>query len=73
MFPIIVFISMIGSIIATLRTPPDDMAVLKEFYTKVRPWGWWKPIHEAVIKENSYFINDSNVVKDLLNVFVGII
>ena len=73
LFPIILLISMIGSIIATLSTPPDDMKVLKEFYSKVRPWGWWKPVHEAVVKENPDFVNDSNVVKDLLNVFVGII
>ena len=49
------------------------MKVLKEFYSKVRPWGWWKPVHEAVVKENPDFVNDSSVVKDLLNVFVGII
>ena len=73
LFPIILLISMIGSIIATLSTPPDDMKVLKEFYSKVRPWGWWKPVHEAVVKENPDFVNDSSVVKDLLNVFVGII
>ncbi len=73
LFPIILLISMIGSIIATFMTQPDDMKVLKDFYFKVKPWGFWKPIHEMVSEENPNFVNDSNFIKDMLNVFIGII
>ena len=73
LFPIILLISMIGSIIATLMTQPDDMEVLKDFYFKVRPWGFWKPIHEMVLEENPDFVNDSNFIEDMLKVIVGIV
>jgi SSS family solute:Na+ symporter len=73
LFPIILLISMIGSIIATLMTQPDDMEVLKDFYFKVRPWGFWKPIHKIVLEENSNFFNDSNFMGDMLKVIVGIV
>ena len=73
LFPIIVLISMAGSIIATLMTLPDDMKVLKDFYIKVRPWGFWKPIHEAVMKDNPDFVNNSNFKMDMFNVLIGII
>lgn len=73
LFPIILLISMIGSIIATLMTQPDDMEVLKDFYFKVRPWGFWKPIHGMVLEENPDFVNDSNFIGDMLKVIVGIV
>ena len=73
LFPIILIISMIGSIIATLITKPDEIEVLKSFYKKVRPWGFWKPVHKAVIKEDPNFVNDSNFIKDMINVLIGII
>ena len=64
---------MAGSIIATLLTPAEEMEVLKSFYSKVRPWGFWKPVHQAVIAENPDFVNDSNFKMDMFNVFIGII
>ncbi|HQU71881.1 MAG TPA: Na+:solute symporter, partial [Calditrichia bacterium] len=50
-FPIILVISLIGCIVATLATPAEDMAVLKSFYRQVRPWGFWGPVHQAVLAE----------------------
>ncbi|MEM6647883.1 MAG: sodium:solute symporter family protein, partial [Bacteroidota bacterium] len=41
-FPIILVISIIGCVAGSYMTPPDDEAVLKNFYLKVRPWGFWK-------------------------------
>lgn len=74
LFPIILIISMIGSIIATLVTPPDDMAVLKEFYSKVRPWDFfWGKVHKEVSKDNPDFVNDGHFIKDMINVLIGII
>ncbi len=72
-FPIILLISAIACIVATLKTNPTNEEVLRNFYKKVRPWGFWKPIHDKVVAENPDFINDSNFKTDMLNVFVGVI
>src|SRR5690606_39965459 len=35
----------------SLATKPDDMEVLKKFYLKVRPWGFWGPVLAELRKE----------------------
>lgn len=72
-FPLILLISAIACIVATLKTNPTDEEVLKDFYKKVRPWGFWKPIHEKVVAENPDFVSDASFKDDMLNVFVGVI
>ena len=72
-FPITLGISLIGCIIATKMTEPTDEETLKSFYKSVRPWGFWKPIHDKVLAENPNFINDSNFKRDMINILVGII
>ena len=37
------------SLVVCLATPPDDEEVLKRFYYDVRPWGFWRPIHEKLL------------------------
>jgi hypothetical protein len=37
----------------TLLTRPEPMSILKEFYLKVRPIGWWGPVRRALTKEES--------------------
>ena len=68
-FPIILGVSLVGSILGTLLTPPDDMETLKEFYRKVRPWGFWKPVREALgtVEPNR------NFSLDMFNCAIGII
>ena len=39
----------------------------------VRPWGFWKPVHEKVIKEYPDFEKNKNFKKDMFNIVVGII
>ncbi len=70
-FPIILAFSGAASILASLWTKPDDEDVLKSFYRNVRPWGFWKPIHEKVIAEHPDFVNRSNAGRDMVNVFFG--
>lgn len=70
-FPIILAFSGAASILASLWTKPDDEDVLKSFYRNVRPWGFWKPIHEKVIDEHPEFVNRSNAGRDMINVFFG--
>ena len=72
-FPITLIISALACVIATLKTEPTDEETLKDFYKKVRPWGFWKPIHEKVVQENPDFENDSNFKRDMVNIVVGII
>jgi len=72
-FPIIFFNSIVGCFIATLMTKPESDEVLMKFYCTVRPWGFWKPIYEKVIKADPQFVSNKNFKRDMSNVFVGII
>ena len=72
-FPIIFGISLIGSIIATLATKPETDDVLIDFYTRVRPWGFWKPIQAKALAQNPEFVANTNFKRDILNVAVGIV
>ena len=72
-FPLILLISVIGCVVGTLITPPTDEKTLKEFYKSVRPWGFWKPIHEKVIAEDPSFKKNADFKLDMFNIFIGII
>ncbi|MCB9206421.1 MAG: Na+:solute symporter [Ignavibacteriales bacterium] len=70
-FPIILFGSLIGCLIATYLTKPTDIKVLKEFYKNVRPWGFWKPIQLQVLKEFPELKKNDNFFRDMLNIVIG--
>ena len=72
-FPIILILSVIGCFAGTLLTKPDDEEVLKKFYMSVKPWGFWKPIHEKVLLEYPEFERNKAFKRDMFNVVVGII
>ena len=72
-FFIIFAASMAISIWVSLKTEPDDEQVLKSFYKSVRPWGFWKPIHNKVVAEDPSFANRSSFKRDTVNVAVGIV
>lgn len=38
-------------IVVTLLTQPEDMKVLKAFYSKARPMGQWKPVRTELDRE----------------------
>tara|TARA_R110000868_G_scaffold158589_1_gene386794 strand:- start:25205 stop:27043 length:1839 start_codon:yes stop_codon:yes gene_type:complete len=73
LFPILLVISLIGSILGTYSAPPTEEAVLKDFYKNVRPWGFWKPIREKLEFEDENFNKNSDFGKDMFNVALGII
>lgn len=73
LFPYILVISIIGSIVGTYSAPPTDEAVLKDFYKNVRPWGFWKPIHEKLTAENPNFRKNKDFGIDMFNVLIGTI
>jgi solute:Na+ symporter, SSS family len=70
-FPFILGFSLIGCIAATLLTPATDDATIKEFYRRVRPWGFWGPVHAMVIKDDPSFKKNTNFGRDMFNVFIG--
>ncbi|MDW7692599.1 sodium:solute symporter family protein [Flammeovirgaceae bacterium SG7u.111] len=72
-FPLMLLLSFVGCIIGTYTAPPVDEEILKKFYKNVRPWGYWKPIHNKVVAENPNFKANKNFKRDMFNVFIGII
>lgn len=72
-FPLMLLISVIACLIGTYSAPPVDEEILKKFYKNVRPWGFWKPIHEKVVAEEPSFKKNSNFNRDMANVAVGIV
>jgi Na+/proline symporter len=42
-FPLVLVLSLAGCFAGTLLTQPEDEEVLKDFYRRVRPWGFWGP------------------------------
>ena len=55
-FPVIFAISFLAAWGGTLVTEPEDIEVLKKFYKQTRPWGFWDPIKEAVLKDDPSFV-----------------
>ena len=72
-WPLLFLISLAGSVIGTYAAPPTDMLVLKRFYTTVKPWGFWQPVHEEVVKEDPPFESNKRFSLDMFNVVLGII
>jgi len=72
-FPVLLLISVIGCIVGTYMAPPTSEEILKKFYSTVRPWGFWKPIHDKVVTEFPEFKKNKNFSRDMFNIFVGII
>jgi len=70
-FPMILAISLVGALIATFTTKAEDDEVLKEFYRRVRPWGFWGPIYEKVVKEDPGFCKNKDFFRDMFNIIVG--
>ncbi|MEO6229267.1 MAG: sodium:solute symporter family protein [Ferruginibacter sp.] len=72
-WPVLFVLSLAGCFIGTYAAPPSDEKVLKSFYKNVRPWGFWKPIHEKVVADNPSFVGNKRFKLDMFNVVVGII
>jgi len=72
-FPVLFVISIIGALVGTYSAPPTDEQVLKSFYRTVRPWGFWKPVHELVVAESPEFKANKRFKLDMFNVALGIL
>ena len=71
-FALVFGVSLIGCLAGTLLTAPEDDAVLKDFYRRVRPWGFWSPILRQVVQEDPSFQRNRDFWRDMFNVVVGI-
>jgi len=72
-FPLVLLLSLIGCFAGTLLTKPDDEEVLKDFYRRVRPWGLWGPIYRKVLAEDPGFKRNTDFMRDMFNIAVGIV
>ena len=69
-WPVILVVSLAGSIIGTYAAPATDREVLIAFYKNVRPYGFWGPIaREANIAPDK----EKNGQRDILNLVLGIL
>ncbi len=73
LFPAILAVSFVGCIAGSLLTPPDDEQTLLNFYRSVRPWGFWKPIHDKAVALDPTFEGNKDFWRDVVNVVVGIV
>jgi Na+/proline symporter len=72
-FPAIFLISLLGCLLGTYLTPHENFEQVKTFYKETRPWGFWKPVREAVIKEDPSFQPNKDLGRDAFNVITGMV
>jgi Na+/proline symporter len=71
LFPVFLAVSVIGCIAGTYAYPPTEEKVLLAFYRNVRPWGFWRPVHEKLVSENPDFRKNSDFGRDMMNIVTG--
>jgi len=72
-FPVILVLSILGCILGTVLSKPEADEILIKFYKQVRPWGFWKPIHNKVVMQDPGFKSDANFKLDMFNIVIGTI
>ncbi|MEL7147670.1 MAG: sodium:solute symporter, partial [Bacteroidota bacterium] len=72
-FPVLLISSLIGCLVGTYSAPPVEAATLQSFYSKVRPWGFWKPVYEQLNAQNPAITPNKDFIKDMVNVLIGIV
>lgn len=72
-WPVLFAVSLAGCFIGTYTAAPTDMETLKNFYKKVKPWGFWKPVHELAVKDDPEFEPNRRFKLDMFNVALGIL
>lgn len=71
LFPAIFGVSLIASIVGSLMSRPEDMDTLGDFYRKVRPWGYWKPVCDYVKADHPDFEPNREWPRNIFNIVVG--
>jgi solute:Na+ symporter, SSS family len=71
LFPVFLAVSVAGCIIGTYAYPPTDERILIDFYRNVRPWGFWKPVHDKLVSEDPSFRGNTFFGRDMINILIG--
>lgn len=71
-FPVFILIQLVACVVGSYLAPPTERSVLHNFYKDVRPWGFWKPIHEELLHIDPTVEKNKNFKKNMFNVFLGI-
>ncbi|QJR82292.1 Na+:solute symporter [Alteromonas pelagimontana] len=71
-FPAMFTLCLLACVVVSLISTPDDMAVLKHFYLKTRPWGLWGPVLRALQADNPAIQANRDGLRDAINIVVGI-
>ncbi len=71
--PFSLLISTVASVVVCLRTGAESDDVLEAFYRTVRPWGYWRPVYQKLLKKNPKIRANTNFARDAFNVAIGII
>ncbi len=72
-FPYNMALSLAAAIIVSTCSRRQDAASLQAFYTQTNPWGFWKPVQQAVQAVNKVFVPNRGFGRDMLNVLLGIV
>jgi solute:Na+ symporter, SSS family len=72
-FPVVLAISLFGTLIGSLLTRPQEESTLLGFYTRTRPWGWWAPIRDVAVRQDPQFRPNGDFAIDAFNVLIGIV
>jgi solute:Na+ symporter, SSS family len=70
-FPVLLLLSVAGCLVGTFLAPADDMRMLMGFYRRVRPWGFWGPVRDAVLAEDPAFVVNRGFRRDMFNIVIG--
>lgn len=71
--PMLLFISLAGTVAGSFLTPREDEGTLVDFYTRTRPWGFWGPIRQSARRLYPEFEPNQDFAWDVFNVFIGIV
>jgi Na+/proline symporter len=72
-FPMVLAVSLIGCLLGTFLTKPEEDEVLMNFYRRVRPWGFWGPVLKKVLAQDPSFKKNKDFGRDMFNIAVGIV
>jgi hypothetical protein len=71
-FPVFIVIQLIACVLGSYAAPPTNKETLIKFYKDVRPWGFWKPIHDEIALTEPSIEKNKNFRTNMLNVALGI-
>ncbi|MBT0586820.1 sodium:solute symporter family protein [Alteromonas oceanisediminis] len=72
-FPFLFAFCLVICVVTSLISGPDDMEVLKKFYLRTRPWGFWKPVLMAAQYDDPTVQGNPNFIRDMMNVVIGLV